>query len=128
MLLVSDESARQQFLQNACEIAERGLPSRQILSAIRAVEKTDDPFRYEAVEGRLDGADRERLARLVFDRDRPTPTPADGEDLLAALQRQALEDQYQDLLRRIGRTGSTADLRELLDQKLRLERKLGLAR
>ena len=128
VLLVSDAGARQQFLEKACEIAERGLPSRQILSAIRAVEKTDGPFRYEAVEGRLDGADRERLARLVFDRDRPTPTLADGEDLLGALQRQALEEQYQDLLRRIGRSASTADLPELLDHKRRLERELGLAR
>ena len=127
VLLVSDEGARQQFLRRACEIVERGLPSRQILSAIRAVEKADDPFRYEAVEGRLDGADRERLARLVFDRDRPTPTLADGEDLLAALQRQALEDQYQDLLRRIGRSPSAAELRELFDHKRRLERELGLA-
>ncbi len=127
VLLVSEEGARQQFLEKACEIAERGLPSRQILSALRAVEKADGPFRYEAVEGRLDGADRERLARLVFDRDRPTPTLADGEDLLAALQRQALEDQYQDLLRHIGRSGSTADLPKLLDRKLRLERELGLA-
>ena len=127
VLLVSDEEARQQLLERACEIAERGLPSRQILSALRAVENADGSFRYEAVEGRLDGADRERLARLVFDRDRPTPTLADGEDLLAALQRQALEDQYQDLLRHIGRSGSAADLPKLLDRKLRLERELGLA-
>ena len=97
------------------------------MSALRAVENADGSFRYEAVEGRLDGADRERLARLVFDRDRPTPTLADGDDLLAALQRQALEDQYQDLLRHIGRSGSTADLPKLLDRKLRLERELGLA-
>lgn len=128
VLLVGDEAARQQFLQRACEIADRGLPSRPILSALRAVEKANGPFRFEAVEGRLDGADRETLARLVFERDRPTPTLADGEDLLAALHRKALEDQYQDLLRRIGRTESAADLPELLDHKLRLERELGLAR
>ena len=127
VLLVSNEQARQECLERACEIAERGLPSRQILSALRAVENADGPFRYEAVDGRLDAADRERLAHLVFDRDRPTPTPADGEDLLAALQRQALQDQYQDLLRRIGRSGSSADLPKLLDHKLRLERELGLA-
>ena len=128
VLLVSDESARQQFLEPACKIAERGLPSRQILSALNAVANAGGPFRYEAVEGRLDGADRDRLARLVFERDRPMPTAADGEDLLAALNRQAMEEQYQDLLRRIGRADSADELPGLLDQKLQLERELGLAR
>lgn len=127
VLLVSEEAARQQFLGPACEVAERGLPSRHILSAVRAVENAGGPFRYEAVEGRLEGDERDRLAHLVFDRDRPTPTVADGDDLLAAIRRQAMEDQYQDLLRRIGRTGTTSELPELLNQKLRLERELGLA-
>ena len=128
VLLVSDGAARQQFLEPACEVTERGLPSRHILSAVRTVANSGGPFRYEAVEGRLEEDDRDRLARLVFDKDRPTPTVADGDDLLAAIRRQAMESQYQDLLRRIGRTGSTAELPELLDQKLLLERELGLAR
>ncbi|MCY4189198.1 MAG: DNA primase [Bryobacterales bacterium] len=128
VLLVSDEGSREKFLEPACEIAKRGLPSRKILAALQSAVKAGGPFRYEAVEGRLEGADRERLARLVFERDRPTPTIAGGEDLLASLERQAMEHEYQDVLRRIGKLDRSADLSELLERKFRLERDLGLAR
>ena len=131
VLLMTNEAARVEFLETAHEIAEKGLPSRHILAAMRAVKKSEDPFRYEAVEGRLEGPERERLARLVFEKDRPDPTAAEGSDLVAALERHTLEGQYRDLLRKIGRTGradsSDVDLAAMLKEKFKLERALGLA-
>ncbi len=130
LLLVSSEEARTKLLDEACSEADQGLPSRAILHAIRAAADSGGPFQYTAVEGRLEGADRERLARLVHDKDRPAPQISEGEMALRALQRKRLQEADREVRRRIAadsRAGKgLAELKDLLDRKLELERELRL--
>lgn len=130
LLLVSSEEARTQLLDEACRVAEQGLPSRAILHALRAAADSGGPFQYTALEGRLEAADRERLARLVHDRDRPVPQICEGEAALRALRRKLLQESYRNVRRRIAagsRAGKgLAELKGLLDRKMELERELGL--
>ena len=131
VLLANDGAARAELLDAASEIADQGLPSRHILSAMKAAERSADEFQYAAVEGRLEGPDRDRLALLVFDRDRPAPTLQGGREALDALRRQVVEGRYRDVRRQIAaaeRSGDQAVLGELLSQKIALERQLGLGR
>ena len=101
VLLANDEQARAELLEKSHEIATRGLPSHRVFAAMLAVQRSGDPFQYAAVEGRLESADRERLARLVFDKDRPAPALEEGREALAALRRQVTEQRYHDVRRRI---------------------------
>ena len=131
VLLANSEEARENLLEEAHEVAEHGLPSRNILAAMLTVHRSEDPYQYAAVEGRLEEADRERLARLVFDKDRPPPEVGEGRDALVALRRRVAKERFHDIRRRIAqaeRSGKIEELRELLARKMDLERKLGLAR
>ena len=131
VLLANSEEARNELLEEAHEVAKHGLPSRSILTAMLTVHKSEDPYHYEAVEGRLEEADRERLARLVFDKDRPPSEVSEGRDALDALRHRVAKERFHDIRRRIAqaeRSGKFEELRELVARKMKLERKLGLAR
>ena len=130
VLLANDEQARAELLEKSHEIATRGLPSHRVFAAMLAVQRSGDPFQYAAVEGRLESADRERLARLVFDKDRPAAALEEGREALAALRRQVTEQRYHDVRRRIAmaeRSGDAEELAALLGRRMKLERQLGLA-
>lgn len=129
LLFAHSEDARAALLEKACRIAERGLPSRRILAAMQAAIQSGEPFQYAAVEGRLEEADRQRLARLVFDKDRPVPTLEEGRQALDALRRQVLQERYREVRRGIAeaeRASASEKLAELLQRKMELERELGL--
>ncbi len=131
VLLANDGSARAELLDAALEVATQGLPSHHILAAMQAAQRSGDAFQYSAVEGRLEDSDRDRLAQLVFDKDRPAPTIQEGREALEALRRQVTEGRYRDVRRRIAaaeRSGDHAELADLLGQKMALERELGLGR
>ena len=130
VLLTSDAGARSELLAATAEVAARGLPSHRILAAVQAAAEAGEPFQYAAVEGRLDGPDRERLARLVFDKDRPAPTVEEGREALAALRLQVAGERHLELRRLIAaaeRSSDMAELQRLLEQKTALERELRLA-
>ena len=130
VLLANDDRARRELLEEAHEIASGALSSQRILAAMLAVEKSGDGYDHSAVEGRLEEADRERLARLVFDGDRPVPTIDEGREVLTALRLKVIRDRYRGLLRRIAeaeRSGDKDKLTEMLGQIKRMEPELGLA-
>lgn len=130
VLLANSEDARSELLEEAHRIADNGLPSRLILTAMRAVAHSGDRFQYTAVEARLTGTDRERLSKLVFDKDRPLPSIGEGREALSALRNQVLQDRYRDVRRRIAEAehaGNSGELLSLLTRKQELERELGLA-
>ena len=130
VLLANNDEARSELLEKSHAVAKRGLPSHSIFSAMRAVQQTGDPFQYAAVEGRLESVDRERLARLVFDKDRPVPGIQEGREALAALRRQLIKERYHQVRRRIAlaeRSGDSERLAALLGRRMKLERELGLA-
>lgn len=130
VLLASDEQARRELLKPARDVASRGLPSRRILEAMLRVERSGDSFQYGAVEGRLEGPDRERLAKLVFDRDRPQAGVREGRIALDALRRKIAEDKFRELRRDIAaaeRSGDDRKVASLLVRKTEFERELGLA-
>lgn len=131
VLLANNADARSELLDKASEVAAEGLASRNILAAMQAAQRSDDAFQYSSVEGRLEDSDRDRLARLVFDRDRPESTVQEGREALEALRRQVAEGRYRDVRREIAeaeRSGNQTVLAELLGQKIKLERELGLGR
>ena len=131
VLLANSADARTELLDVATEVAAEGLSSRRILAAMQAAQRSDDVFQYSSVEGRLEDQDRDRLARLVFDKDRPEPTLQEGLEALDALRRQVAESRYRDVRRQIAeaeRSGEQAALAELLGRKIALERQLGLGR
>ena len=130
VLLATSEQARAELLEDAVRTAENGLSCRPILAAMMAVSKAGGGFQYAAVEGRLESEDRERMARLVFDKDRPAPTIDEGRDALAALQRRVVAERYREIRRRIARaerSGKPEEIAQLLHERVRLERELGLA-
>ncbi len=130
VLLVQDSEARAELLDAAFEVADHGLPCRNILAAMRAAGQAGGGFDYAAVEGRLDEQDRERLSQLVFDKDRPVHSIEAGREALEALRRQVHESRYREVLRKIGgaeHSGDEAGLVNLLKQKAELERALGLS-
>ncbi len=130
VLLASDREARRELLEPTQAVASHGLPSRRIFDAMLRVQRSGDEFQYGAVEGRLEGPDRERLARLVFDKDRPPAGIREGRFALDALRRQIAEDRYREFRRRIGeaeRSGDDRKVASLLLRKQEFERKLGLA-
>ncbi len=130
VLLANNKEARAELLEKSHDIASHGLPSHRIFAAMLAVEKSGDPFQYAAVEGRLESADRERLDRLVFDKDRPDPVIQEGRQALAALRLQVIKDRYREVRRRIAaaeRSGNADELAALLGKRMKLERELGLA-
>lgn len=129
LLFLHSPDARADLLEKACRIAERGLPSRRILAAMQAAVQSGEPFQYAAVEGRLEEADRQRLTRLVFDKDRPVPTLEEGRQALDALRRQVLQERYREVRRGIAeaeRASASDKLAELLQRKMELERELGM--
>lgn len=129
LLFAHSPDARADLLEKACRIAERGLPSRRILAAMQAAVQSGEPFQYAAVEGRLEEADRQRLTRLVFDKDRPVPTLEEGRQALDALRRQVLQERYREVRRGIAeaeRASASDKLAELLQRKMELERELGM--
>ena len=131
VLLVKSAEARDELLDEAARITASGLPSRHIIAAMGATREVGGEFQYSAVEGRLEDSDRERLARLLFDRDRPAPTIDEGREALDALRRQVTEGRYRDVRRQITaaeRSGEQKALIELLKEKVALERELGLGR
>ena len=112
------------------EVADQGLSSRRILAAIRGADRPGETFHYSAVEGRLEQLDQDKLAELVFDKDRPAPSIEEGRDALEALRRQTAEARYREVRRKIvaaEKSGDQAGIAELLGQKMQLERELGLA-
>ena len=130
VLLANNGEARMELLDEAHEIASGTLSSQRILAAMRAVEKSGDAYHHSAVEGRLEDEDRERLAHLVLDGDRPVPTIEEGREALTALRLKVTRDRYRDLLRRIAeaeRSGDKDKLAELLGQIKQMEPELGLA-
>lgn len=130
VLLARNAVARAELLDQAAEVAGHGLPSRSILAAMRAAQQSGDSFEYAAVEGRLEQKDRDRLAELVFDADRPDPVIEQGRDALEALRRQVAEARYREVRSKIAaadRSGDQAALAKLLGEKMALERDLGLA-
>ncbi|MCY4594186.1 MAG: DNA primase [Bryobacterales bacterium] len=130
VLLANDGQARRELLEEAHDIASGALSSQRILAAMRAVENSGDGYHHSAVEGRLEDEDRERLARLVLDGDRPVPTIDEGREALTALRLKVTRDRYRDLLRGIAeaeRLGDKDKLAEMLDQIKRMEPDLGLA-
>ncbi len=130
VLLVQDSSARAELLDGAMEVADQGLSSRRILAAIRGADRPGETFHYSAVEGRLEQLDQDKLAELVFDKDRPAPSIEEGRDALEALRRQTAEARYREVRRKIvaaEKSGDQAGIAELLGQKMQLERELGLA-
>ena len=95
-----------------------------------AVEKSGDGYDHSAVQARLEDEDRERLARLVLDADRPVPTIDEGREALTALRLKVARDRYRDLLRGIAeaeRSGDKAKLTEILAEIKQMEPELGLA-
>ena len=130
VLLANSEDARAELLEEAYGVADNGLPSRQVLTAMRAVARSGERFQYTAVEARLTDTDRHRLSQLVFDKDRPTPSIEEGREALRALRQQVLQESYRDVRRRIAEAehaGNSGELLSLLDRKRELERELGLA-
>ncbi len=129
VLLVQDGTARSELLDAACGLADQGLPSRNILAAIRSANPPEGPLDYAAVEGRLSDEDRERLSHLVFDRDRPDHSIETGREALEALGRQVREARHREVLRKIRAADQSGDhqgLLDLLNQKKALEVELGL--
>ncbi len=129
VVLVQNSDARAELLQAAFELAGRGLPSRSILSAMWSAEQSERPFDYGSVEGRLGDDDRDRLSRLVFDRDRPAESIQAAREALEALRRQVREARHREVLRQIrtaDRSGDQQELMDLLQQKMVLEKELGL--
>ncbi len=126
VLLVNDREARAELLPAAVEVSADGLASRQILAAMQAAGAGGD-FQYTAIEGRLEANDRDRLARLVLDRDRPVPSIREGREALGALRRQVDEDRHRAVRRRISdaeKAGNARELAELLREKVQIERAL----
>ncbi|MDE0123614.1 MAG: DNA primase [Bryobacterales bacterium] len=131
VLLANSRSARDELLDDTAKITSQGLPSRRIFAAMRATNEAEGDFPISAVEGRLEDADRERLAQLLFDRDRPPPTISEGREALDALRRQVTEGRYRDVRRQFAaaeRDGDQKVVIELLREKVALERELGLGR
>ena len=130
VLLANDGRARRELLEEAHEIVSGALSSQKILAAMLAVEKSGDGYNHSAVEGRLEDDDRERLASLLLDGDRPVPTIDEGRETLAALRLKVNRDRYRDLLRGIAeaeRSGDRAKVTEMLGQIKQMEPELGLA-
>ena len=130
VLLAIDGRARRELLEEAHNIVSGALSSQKILAAMLAVENSGDGYDHSAVEGRLEDDDRERLARLLLDGDRPVPTIDEGREALAALRLKVNRDRYRDLLRGIAeaeRSGDHGKLTEMLSQIKQMEPKLGLA-
>lgn len=130
VLFTNDENARAELLERTHEIAKRGLPSHAILAAMLAVQQSGETFQYAAVEGRLESVDRERLGRLVFDKDRPVPGIEEGREAVAALRLEVIKERRRDVQRRIAlaeRSGNHDELASLLGKRIKLERELGLA-
>lgn len=129
VLLAHDREAREELLESAHEVASRGLPSARILAAMLTVVRSGDGYHHSAVEGRLDTADRERLTRLVFDKDRPQPKIEEGREALDALRFKLDQDAYRDVLRGIAaaeRSRNDEELRKLIQRKQELEPRIGL--
>ncbi len=129
VLLVESAAAREELLEEAQEAARSGLPSRGILQAVANVRSSGEAFEYAKVEGRLEEEDRDRLAKLVFDKDRPRPTLDQGRQALAAIRRAVAADCLREVQREIGEADEAGDsgrVEELLLKKLDLERELHL--
>ena len=129
VLLAHDPAARKELLEDAHKVASSGLPSERILAAMLAVVRSGDGYHHSAVEGRLDTADRERLTRLLFDKDRPQPKIEEGREALEALRFKVDQDTYRDVLRRIAaaeRSKNNEELQQMLRRKQELEPRIGL--
>lgn len=129
VLFTHDREARTELLESAHVVASSGLPSERILAAMLAVVRSGDAYQHSAVEGRLDSADRDRLTRLLFDKDQPQPKIEEGREALAALRLKVAQDSYRDVLRGIAtaeRSKNTEELQRLLARKQELEPQIGL--
>ena len=131
-LLLESAAARGEMLEEAEELARRqSLPVAPLLTALRTAAEAQPQFDFSAVEGRLDAANRELLQHLVFDRDRHEASIQEGRQALAALHKQAWENDYREVRREIAEAERQGDRKltlDLLSKRMELERKLSAAR
>ena len=130
-LFAGSAEARGALLGDALALAtENGMAGREALAAMAAVHEDGGEFQYSAVEGRLAERDRDRLAKLVFDKDRALASLDEGKEALEALRRQNRQRRYRAVRNAIAeaeQSGDRAAALELLRDKIDLERKLGMS-
>ncbi len=129
-LLATDATARQELLDESLRLTANGLASNAILQAIRAVEAESEQYDALEVYARLDEENRERLARLSFDGDRPPPNLGEGRAALEGLRQTLFKHQYRELGREIvkaERRGESAAVDALIKQRNGLAGQLGVA-
>ncbi len=130
-LFAGSAEARSALLADALAVAsENGMPSREALTAMSAVHQDGEEFHYSAVEGRLSERERDRLAQLLFDKDRGPASLDEGRGALEALRRQCWERRYRSVRSAISEAEQSGDRTAalaLLRDKIDLERKLGMS-
>ena len=132
LLLESDE-ARKELLAEAFEVASvDDLPSGRIIEALHTVMSQEEHFNFPALEGRLEGKDRDLVSRIVFTQDRCGWSLEDGRRSLKAMKEEGWDRRYRAIKRQIAdaqKSREHAKALELLQEKKNLEalgRRLGV--
>lgn len=131
-LLLESAPAREEMLKEAEELARtQSLPVAPLLTALAAAAASQPHFEFSAVEGRLDAPNRELLQHMVFDRDRHEVSMEEGRQALAALHKQAWENDYREVRREIAEAERQGDRKltlDLLSKRMELEKRLAATR
>ena len=129
-LLLESPEARKEMLAGVHKVAsEQQLPSAPIFAALHAVESEGGVFSFSAVEGRLEEHHRQAQSQILFERDQPPCTLAEGRQAYEALERKALERSLIDVRRAMAEAEKSGDRQEcvrLLEVQSELKRRLGL--
>lgn len=130
-LFAGSTEARAAMLGDALAIAsENEMAAQGAFAAMAAVHEGGEEFHYSAVEGRLTDRDRDRLAKLVFDKDRKPASLDEGKGALEALRHQSWKLRYRAVRNSIFKaeqSGDRAAAIALLKDKIDLEHKLGMS-